>query len=238
MRSSPLLALAALLALGGCESSQDRSAQLARHAVHLARQQGLQIIAPNPDVRILSTAVVHDANGTAAVVQLRNTSARTLVNVPIAIDVQDAHGVSLFKNDSPGLEPSLTSASVLPAHGELTWVNDQITAGGTPAKVVAEVGRAPVRTAPVPRIAISGLHLVNDPTSGEAAQGQVLAATPVVQTRLVVYGISRRGGRILAAGRAILPRVTQAKPVTFQVFFIGNPQGGQVHAIAPASVLP
>jgi hypothetical protein len=46
-----------------------------------------------------------------------------------------------------------------------------------------------------------------------------------------------RGGRIVAAGRAVLPEVGAGQRAPFQVFFIGSPQGAQLQASAPPTTL-
>ena len=63
------------------------------------------------DVKVLSTEVVQDENGTAAVVRIRNTGKTALAQIPVSIDVRGSGaGKSLFRNDDPGLEPSLVRA--------------------------------------------------------------------------------------------------------------------------------
>ena len=119
-------ALAPLLA--GCESTQAKSARLEREgAQQLAGERGLVVRAQNRDVRAVATSVVQDENGTAVVVVLRNRAARPVGRVPVAIDVRGAGGRSVYRNDAPGLDPSLVEATGVPASGELVWVNDQVT---------------------------------------------------------------------------------------------------------------
>lgn len=235
----PALALALAPALAGCESTQDKSARLAKQGAKLvSNQKGLQIAAANPDVKIVSSAVLHDANGAAAVVTLRNLSTHALTNVPIAIDVLDARGASLFKNNAPGLEASLTSAPLLLPRQDFTWVNDQVQAStGTPARVTVEVGRAPTAPAAPAALTLGGVHLSNDPTSGVTADGSVLNHGSVEQQRLVIYAVARRAGQIVAAGRAIVPKAAPAKPTPFHVYFIGPPQGAQLELAAPPTTL-
>ena len=86
-----LLGLAVLLALGasGCESTQDKSARLAKESGGLATQQGVTVTKANSDVQVLGTSVVTDENGSAVVVrqstasaaQFSDPSSRTVVDV-------------------------------------------------------------------------------------------------------------------------------------------------------------
>jgi hypothetical protein len=111
--------LLAALALGGCESSREKSAQLER-AAKLARAEhpvqaskGLSILKASTQVQVVATQVLHSSEGTAAVVTLRNASAHALRDVPIAITVKDAAGAALYQNNAPGLEAALTSVALL-----------------------------------------------------------------------------------------------------------------------------
>jgi hypothetical protein len=130
------LALVAL-ALTGCETTAEKSARLERQAKLAGNgslaQKGLSITRASSVVSVVSTAVVHSSEGAVAVVTLRNSSAHALRTVPIAIAVTDPGGRTLFQNDAPGLQASLVSVASLPAHGVLTWVDDQVPANGAPA---------------------------------------------------------------------------------------------------------
>ena len=103
----------ALLALlvAGCESSQDKSARLAKKGGKAFTAKGLDVKHENPDVKVTATTVLHDKNGAATVVVLHNSGPTFQANVPISIDVLGPDGKSVFKNDAPGLEPSLVAAA-------------------------------------------------------------------------------------------------------------------------------
>jgi hypothetical protein len=232
------LGAAAALALAGCQSTQDRSAQIKREGANkLKHQHGLVVTRQNRDVKILSTATLHDANGSAVVVELRNLAAQALVQPPISLEVDDAAGKPVYRNDTPGLEDSLVKAALLPARSELWWVNDQVQAAGRPARVKALVGEAKPTAGPTPRIDLRDVHLFDDPVSGLALKGQAFNRSKIEQPRLVVYCVARRGGRVVAAGRAIIERLRTDKPSRFTVFFIGNPRGAQLTLAAPPTVL-
>lgn len=240
MRPAVALLLCAL-ALGGCESSQEKSARIekqvkleeAKHPVSVAR--GLSIAHASTQVKVLATQILHSPEGTAAVVTLRNVSAHALRDVPIAITVRDAGGHTLFQNNGPGLEAALTSVALLAPHAQFTWVDDQVQvtgSSGTPKTVSALVGEAPTASASVPRIVLSGVHATEE-AGGAGAAGTVHNTSGVAQRDLVVYAVARRGGQIVAAGRAVLSEVAAHSSSPFQVLFIGSAQGAQVQASAP-----
>src|SRR5207248_5941316 len=116
--------------------------------------------------------LLQDSNGAAAVVELRNVTARPLAGVPIAIDVEAGGGRSLFRNDAPGLEPSLVSAPLLRPRSGFVWVDDQLDVLPGARSVKAKVGDPRTRAAgSLPAVSLTRPRLVSDPVSGTAAEG-------------------------------------------------------------------
>lgn len=235
----PPLALAAIacaIATGGCESTQEKSAQLEREAKRVTlAQKGLSIARESSVVTVLGATVAHDSEGAAVAVTLRNDSGKTLRAVPLAITVTGAGGQMLFENNAAGLEAALTSVPSLPAHGTVTWVDDQVPPNGEPAKASAKVGEAPAVSGSPPPISVTGVHPINDPTNGPGAAGRVSNRSGVAQRNLAVFVVGRRGGRIAAAGRAVLPALGAHASLPFQVFLIGDSHGATLEASAPAA---
>lgn len=226
-------------ALAGCESSQDKSARLAAAgSTLLSSEKGLVVREQNADVQAAETAVVSDENGAAVVVTLRNRSARPVGRVPIAIDLAGASGKSVYRNDTPGLDPSLVEATAVPAHGEVVWVDDQIVPTAPPKSVAAKVGQTKGDTPrELPRIELADPVLKDDAVTGVEAVGRVTNASDVEQKRLVVFCVARKGGKVVAAGRAIVDRLAAGKHKEFHIFFIGDPRGAQLSVAAPPTVL-
>ncbi|MEI7626157.1 MAG: hypothetical protein WCK06_08415 [Actinomycetota bacterium] len=229
----------ALLALSatGCESTQDKSRRLAKENAKITQEKGVTVSTTSRDVVVVSKTVLTDANGSAVAVELRNKSKRGLLGVPVAINVTDAKGVSVFKNDTPGLEPSLVRAPLLSAGVTLTWVNDQVLATGKPKAVAVRVG-AETKTAPakIPNLEIVSAKLENDPVDGVLASGKVVNHSSVEQRQLIIFGVARKGGKIVAAGRAAIPRLAPGKKVGFAMFFVGNPRGAKLELVVPPTV--
>jgi hypothetical protein len=236
-RLGALLLLA--LALGGCESSQEESAQLERAAKRVAVhvQRGLSIARASTRVKVLATEALHSSEGAAAVVTLRDLSSHALRDVPIAISVKDAGGGVLYQNNAPGLEAALTSIALLAPGTQFTWIDDQVqasggAAGGTPTTVTALVGEAQQAPSPTPQIRIADVH-PNEEAGSSGAAGTVVNDSPVTQRALVVYGTARRGSQIVAAGRAVLQEVPAHGSSQFQILFIGSSKGAQLQVSAP-----
>jgi hypothetical protein len=231
-----LVLLAAVVA--GCESSQDKSARLAKQGGKAFTRKGLEVSRQNPDVKVVRTFVLQDSNGAATVVELRNVSPAPLVNVPVSIDVTAATGKTVFKNDAPGLEPSLVSAPVLQARSEFTWVNDQVTPSGKARSVQVKVGTAPGHApADLPKLDLTAPQLKRDPVSGMEAAGAVTNRSKVEQRALIVYCVARKGSKVVAAGRAAIQRLKPGQKLFYHVYFIGDPSGAQLAVAAPPTVL-
>lgn len=240
-RAAALLVLAALasLILAACESTQETSRRLSTSAKATLDVKGVTVTRRNKDIDVLSETVLHDPNGVAAVVRLRNTGPAA-TTVPVVIDVKDGKGKSLYSNTIPGLDPSLTSLSAIDRGQETFWVNNQIQTATAPRRLAAVVGVAPRAGATLPRIVI-GQPAYGTDTSGLFARATISNRSKVAQRRLVVSCISRRGDRVVAAGRSIVEKLLPAptpKPVSFRVYFIGNPKRGTLTCVAPPTVLP
>ena len=223
--------------LCGCESTQERSAELQHQAKHdVLASQSAAVTKESPSVKVLQSTVIHSSSGTAVVMTLRNTSTHTLENAPIEVTVRDAHGNVLYQNNASGLEPSLSTVSLLLPGQETIWVDDQVTASGVPASASALVGEGTQTSGSIPQLSISGTHQSAEAGAETTLSGSVTSHSQTAQQNLVVYAVARRGVKIVAAGRAVLPEVPAAGTnVPFQIYFVGNPGGAQIQTSAPAS---
>jgi len=98
------------------------------------------------------------------------------------------------------------------------------------------VGGAPATDAQLPSIAAMGVHIAES-SSEVGAEGTVVNSSSVTQQELVVYAVGLRAGKIVAAGRAVLPNAPANATTPFQVFFIGNPKGASLQVSAPPTTL-
>lgn len=218
------------LVLTGCESTQDKSAKIAAELGPIQKEKGLKVTKESKDVKVVSTTLLSDQNGSAVVVRLRNESGEDLVGVPIAIDVLDAKGKSVYTNGIPGIERALAAVPFIPAGGETEWVHDQVLAAGKPAKVEVKVGAGGERfSGSQPRISVSEPKLEGDPYSGLLAGGDVEYKSGEDLERLLLYAVARKGNEVVAAGRgAIEPLKPKPKPFPYNIYFIGDPSGADV----------
>jgi hypothetical protein len=225
------LGLLAVTGLGGCESTQSRSAELEKEGEGaLVVDAGLKIKKENSDVKVTSSTLLTDSYGSAVVVTLHNSSSKNLVDVPILIDVLDAKGKSVYRNDIPGIEPALAAVPYIPAGGDASWVNDQVQASGKPQSVKVKVGEGGGSySGPIPEIEVSSPAIEGDPVSGIEATGTVVNRTGKDQERLLLYAIGTRGGKVVAAGRGAIEHLKgTTKPLHYDIFFIGDPKGTDI----------
>jgi hypothetical protein len=227
--SCALLVLLVAAPAAGCESTQTKSAKLeANSKGSLDEGNALVITKENPDVKVLSTSTLKDRNGEAVVVHLRNVGKRPLANLPISVKLADRSGKAVYTNTQPGLETALAHVAFLQPGQELFWVNDQVVSTGRAAQAKTMVGDSKPIDGTYPKLDIKGAHLRNDPVSGISVAGRVVNHSQILQRRLPVFCVARKGDTIVAAGRAILEKVKAGKSAPFTVFFIGNPRGARL----------
>jgi hypothetical protein len=128
------------------------------------------------------------------------------------------------------MSPTLGSVALLPAHTAITWIDDQVQATGVPASVSVRVGEGMPLTGAIPALTVQQSHV----SEGET-EGSVVNNSQVGQQELVVYALARRAGKIVAAGRAVIPTASAGASTPFQIFFVGNPSGAQLEISAPAT---
>jgi hypothetical protein len=235
---SVLALLLGALSLAGCETTAEKSAKLEKAAKRVAptQQQGLSIAHESSIVKVQSALLVHGAEGTAAVLTLHNSSAKAIREVPISISLKDAHGTTVYTNGTPGLAKTLTSLALLPAHEDGVWIDDQIP--GTSAKTVAtRVGEGAPASGALPRMAVSEAQLTKDPSGAATVEGTITNSSSTGQSELVVYALARKGGRVVAAGRAVLASLAPGALAPFQAFFVGDAAGARLQLSAPPTAI-
>ncbi len=237
MRRGLALALPVLCtaALPACESTQDKAAKLRKQGAKAFSEKGLSVERKSKSVEIRGRTVLSDPNGTAAVVELENRTSKTLRGVPIAIDVTDGRK-SLFKNDDPGLEPSLVSIPVIRPRERVAWVNDQVFAK-SPEAVKVKVGTERGTARSAPEMKVSKPELIPDPVSGLAAEGKVTNPSRILQKKLVLYAVAHKSGKVVAAGAGGIEKLRPGKSAGYQIFFIGDPKGASITIVSPPTTL-
>jgi hypothetical protein len=238
----PAAAVLATGALSACESTADKSARIAAKGKAAIKAEGTLTVKASPDLRVGRAVVIRGAGGAAAAaVEIRNAGPRAQRDVPVLIDVRDAQGASLYKNDMIGLQPALQRLGSVGARRSAWWVNDQVTVASAPRSVRARVGGGgPVATA-LPAVRLTGVHFDGD-TTGRFLTGTVVNPSRAVLRDVPIFAVALKGRRVVAAGRALVPKLPAAgapKRTTFRLFFVGDPRGARVAlTVAPNAAAP
>jgi len=216
--AAPLCALAAL-AVSGCETTQQLSARIGRSLGHQNAIAGTTATgALNRAVRVDATALIA-GNPAAVAVLLTNESATAQTDVPVGLDVRDAKGASVYRNNTAGIEPSLQQLALLPAHATLWWVDDQVlSTGGAPSTVTVRVGTATAPARGAATIAVSGTS-ASDAFPGPHVSATLTNASSVAAHGLAVYAVTIRSGHAVGAGRALVASLAPGAraPVTIPI---------------------
>lgn len=236
-----LFAFAALLGVfvGGCQSTQSKSAELEARGADLLKPEGVDIGGENKLVKVVDESLITDKYGTALAVTIKNDSDRFLANLPIQISVLDPKGKEVFSNDQEGLEPTLLGYPLVGPGQTVTWVHDQVLATGTPDSADVSVGSkvTPPPPGEPPQIKVSGGRIRTMPGLGVAIEGTVENLSDIDQVDLIIYAVGRKGDSVVAAGRAGIKLLKAGNKRKFKAFVIGNPQGANLEIEAPPTTL-
>jgi hypothetical protein len=217
--------------VSACESTEQESAKLGREAAKSST--GGQAAAPklgaiNHSVTVSDVTLLSGEGRSAVAVRLTSKSARAQLDVPLDLEVR-AGGKTLYSNRTGGLEASLQSIALLPAHASVWWVDDQVSRiSGKPAvSVVVGSGRS-ARAQASP--AASSLR------TGEQSGISVVSGKLLVggghrpRGGAAVYVVALEGARVVAAGRAVVAKLGGHASAPFQAFLVGSPAGAKIEA--------
>lgn len=229
-----LMALAgAAVAASGCQSTQATSAERGKNGDALLETKNLSIAHQSADVKVVSATVIPGKDTSTVAVELRNDSQTGLINVPIQLDVRDAKGKTVFKNNTAGTDPTLVGVPVIGPGADVWWVHDQIFAPtSTPKSVKVTVGDAPQPFPEIPKVTASDPKLEHDSVSGLfEASGTVENGTSEDLKSVYVYAIATKDGKVVAAGRGAIDKLKAEakKPADYHIFFTaGDPAGADI----------
>ena len=205
-RPAILLMIGATLVTVGCESTQDKSERLGQGGGAVLTEKGVVVRHQTSDVKVLSTEVLEDENGAAAVVAMRNVSKKALAQVPVSIDVRGSGGKSLFRNDQPGLGDRFDPRPAAGARREVLLGQRPGRSGSRPRSVKAKVGKAKsVNAGRVPQIVLTRAAASSRPRerhSGDRFRHQPLEGRAAGSRDLRGWKKGRRGRRRRARRRS------------------------------------
>jgi hypothetical protein len=192
-----------ITALSACQSTEQESARIGRQSTQqVLASGGLKLGGRNRSVRVSHVTLLNREGRLAVAAQLTSTSARAQRDIPILVTVTGSGGKTLYSNEAGGIEPSLQRLALLEGHRSAWWVDDQVLLAGTPTSTHLKVG-AGSKSAVGP----AATPMTRAVRTGSQAGIATVAATLVNRTshalsKVAVFGVALRGGRVVAAGRA------------------------------------
>jgi len=225
--------------LSACQSTEQESARIGREGQLTSASTGtLRLGAANRTVAVSDVTLLSSAGRTALAAKLTASSATPQSRVPILVTVTGKGGKVLYSNEAGGVEASLQHIGLLLPHQSSWWVDDQVlvTQAGGSAKVRLGTGVSPP-SGPLPALSTSGVH-TSQQAGISVVSGTLVNGSARAQSKVPVFVVALRAGRVVAAGRAVVgslaPRSGASAP--FQVFLVGNPAGATLSLSAVPSV--
>jgi hypothetical protein len=236
------LAAFAAMPFAGCQSTQATSAELAKNSDKLIKQDDISIARQSNDVDVVSATVIPGPDTSTVAVELHNNSQTGLINVPIQLDVRDAKGETVFKNNTAGTDPTLVGVPVIGPGADVWWVHDQIFAPqATPKSVKVEVGEAPEPYPEIPEVEVSDAKLARGSIANTfEATGTIENLTDTDLKSVYVYAVATKGDKVVAAGRGAIDKLKAdaKKPDEYHIFFTGgDPEGAEIAVRATPTFL-
>lgn len=227
--SVALFLLSALALISCTESNQSRSEKIAAKAKSSVKESQLTISKRNRDVDVARTEVINGDGGvTVVAVELKNSGPEQS-NVPLVFDGYGKGKKSLYRNNEAGLQEALQRVGSIPARKTVWWVNDQVPVPGI-ERIRAKVGAGKSGEKP-PEVRVGAGRLVDDP-DGQFYVGTVQNKSKSTLAALPLYAVGLSGGKVVAAGRAIVQKIGPSGKANYRILLAGKPTGAQLSIYA------
>jgi hypothetical protein len=233
--------------LGGCATTQQEAKRLQLNSARIrASQVPTRVAVPGKAVRVTRVALVPGRGGTAFVVQVHNTSARAVSDLPISVGVRLGHKPPRYLNLQSPSEFSYFNAHLpaVAAGGTLTWVYASARRLSGHVRPFAIVGDAPsvavVRASRLPVIRASASSGLGH--AGANAAGSQLAVilhnlSTIPQYQLQVYAYALSGNRYVAAGNLTVPHLGSQARQTSNVALLGRVHNARLQVEALPTIV-
>lgn len=215
--------------LAACESTESESAKIEREAAKSRESEpgALKLGAANKSVRVSDATLLSSGSRKAIAVKLTSSSARDQRELPVLVELKAAGGKIAYTNEI-GVESALQHISLLRSHESAWWVDDQVLANQTTRGVSVRVGtgKPPSRKAQ-PLLAAKVTH-VGGASGSSSLSGVLVNHSRVAQKKVPVFVVALRGGKLVAAGRALVASLAgrPGASAPFQVTLVGGSLAG------------
>lgn len=236
------VAMLAVLALAGCESTQERNARAGLVAQReILGRKPVRVDRADPRVDVSRVTLLRGtgrrAGAIAVVVDLRSRAATPLTDLPITVGVRTRRGRTQLLNARAGTGWFQTHVPSIPALGRSTWVFTARHAAAAPGRPFARVGPPPAKPlSRADRLPALDAAQAGDVSRQRSVKAKVANASGIPQDDVPVYALARRNGRYVAAGRASIVNLDDGERATVKVGLIGRPARTKVQVQAQATV--
>jgi hypothetical protein len=225
--------LLALVPLSGCVTTQQRNERAKLSATRLlASRQPLLVTRRSPDVRVGDITLLRGSSGTAVVVELSNSAAATLTDLPISVGVVSGHRRT-YLNRRAGLEYFKTHVAAIGARARVNWVfttSRRLPRGARPFARVGNPATPAISEATgLPAVVASPLP---SSVTGGPVRVRVRNPSQIPQYGLPVYALAREGARYVAAGRVTVAHLGSKAAATVELKLIGSARGASLQSEA------
>ena len=237
-RGAALAAVATLLvSLAGCETTQEQSAKIGRELGKQSAVAGQTSLGrTSTAVRITQKVLLSSGGTTAVALQLTNTSAQAQVGFPVLIDVSDAAGKSVYRNDTKGIEPSLQQLALLAPHASAWWVDNEVLASA-PTSVSARIGSSDAAApSTIPQITTAKAS-ASASFPGPHVSATVTNRSKFSQSALAVYAVVINGSKVVGAGRAVVATLAPGASAQVVIPVVGAIDGRTIVLTTPPTTL-
>ncbi|HEX4482261.1 MAG TPA: hypothetical protein VH081_00615 [Solirubrobacteraceae bacterium] len=226
------------VALAACESTESESAKIEREASKSreAEPGALKLGAINKSVRVSDATLLSAGARKAVAVKLTSTSARDQRQLPVLVEVTAAGGKIAYTNQI-GVEPALQHISQLGSHASAWWVDDQVLVNQTTRAVRVRVGTGKRPSHRASPLLSAKLAHVGGAAGASSVSGVLVNHSRVAQKHVPVFVVALRGGKVVAAGRALVASLAgrEGASAPFQVTLVGSTAGAKIELTAVAT---
>ncbi|HTZ88227.1 MAG TPA: hypothetical protein VMB05_16295 [Solirubrobacteraceae bacterium] len=229
---------AVTVTFAACVSTEDESAKIERDA-QVAREHepgALKLGATNPTVRVTDVTLLRGAGRGAVAMKLTSSSTHAQRKVPVLVEVEGGGGKLLYSNQPGGTDPKLQHVSLLGPHEGVWWVNDQVLVNQPSKGVKVRVGTGSGGRTP-DAVSARKPRLGGEP-GANVVDGELVNEGSRAQHAVPVYAVALRGGKVVAAGSALVASLAGHKGASagFHIQLVGDASNAKIELSAvPAS---
>jgi hypothetical protein len=217
-----------------CQSTESESAKIAREGGAAEVTSTLKLGRANREVRVSDVTLLSGGGRKAVAVKLSSSSLQAQREVPLLVTVTGSGGKVVYSN-ATGAEGLLSHVTLIPAHADVWWVDDEVLTPGSASAATVRVGTGQRSLPGAHAVGLSATATHVAAQAGTTTVSGLLANhTGKAQSSVPVFAVALRGGKVVAAGRAVVASVpvpASAAP-SFELPLVGDATGAKIELTA------